>query len=449
MLKQKLIKRKATKKGKKQLTIKNKEPAKSNTHNEEISSDSDLEDIVDNKIYESSESEQETAQEKRLKLAKKYLSELEVEEKNASENKEFDSNVITQRLRHDVLEKAGTLQRTVADSYEAPDSVFFKVHRGHKLPLTCIVISNDEKYMYSSSKDSAIIKWDFIEGKKLKTIPGLKPDSNEDGHSGQVLCLALSTDGKYLTSGDTKKNIHVWEAETMKRVKSFTGHRDGVTSLAFRKGTHQLFSASTDRSVKVWNLDEMAYVETLFGHQDSITSIDSMLKDRAITSGGRDGTIRLWKIPEESQLIFTGTPGASIDVVRMINEQHFVTGSDNGAISLWGLLKKKPLVTVQQAHGMQDESNPYWITSITVFPNTDLIASGSHNGEITLWKCGEGFKTLTKKFSIPVIGFVNVLEFSRTGSHLVAGIGQEHKLGRWWRLKEAKNSIVVIPLKLN
>jgi hypothetical protein len=29
---------------------------------------------------------------------------------------------------------------------------------------------------------------------------------------------------------------------------------------------------------------------------------------------------------------------------------------------------------------------------------------------------------------------------------LVAGVGQEHKWGRWWRKPEAKNSIVVIKL---
>ena len=45
-------------------------------------------------------------------------------------------------------------------------------------------------------------------------------------------------------------------------------------------------------------------------------------------------------------------------------------------------------------------------------------------------------------------GFVNALKFSQDGRYLIAGIGQEHRLGRWWRLKEAKNSICVIPLNL-
>ena len=43
-------------------------------------------------------------------------------------------------------------------------------------------------------------------------------------------------------------------------------------------------------------------------------------------------------------------------------------------------------------------------------------------------------------------GFVNGLEFSQDGDFIVAGIGQEHRLGRWWRRKDSKNSVLCIPL---
>ena len=45
------------------------------------------------------------------------------------------------------------------------------------------------------------------------------------------------------------------------------------------------------------------------------------------------------------------------------------------------------------------------------------------------------------------VGFVNALAFSNDGNNLIAGIGQEHRLGRWWRLKKAKNCVCVIPLQ--
>lgn len=47
---------------------------------------------------------------------------------------------------------------------------------------------------------------------------------------------------------------------------------------------------------------------------------------------------------------------------------------------------------------------------------------------------------------IPVDGFINSLVFNSDGTKLYAAVGQEHRWGRWWRLTEAKNHIVVIDL---
>lgn len=71
---------------------------------------------------------------------------------------------------------------------------------------------------------------------------------------------------------------------------------------------------------------------------------------------------------------------------------------------------------------------------------------GSQNGVIRLWQCDDSFRSLNPLFEIELTGFVNALCFTPDGTHLIAGIGQEHRLGRWWRIPEAKNVIVIIPL---
>lgn len=68
------------------------------------------------------------------------------------------------------------------------------------------------------------------------------------------------------------------------------------------------------------------------------------------------------------------------------------------------------------------------------------------NGKINVWKCGESFKSLSLIFSITIDGCINSLAFTPDGRNLIAAVGREHKLGRWWKLS-AKNSIAVIPLK--
>ncbi|XP_030584324.1 U3 small nucleolar RNA-interacting protein 2 isoform X1 [Archocentrus centrarchus] len=429
----------------------------SSKYNEEISSDSETERPTAPKKSQSTEQieYEETPQEKKLRLAKLYLEQLKEEEENKAEEASFETDLIAGRLQEEVLEQKGKLQRLIAKDLIPPDPSEIRMFRGHKLPITCLVISSDDKYIFSAAKDCSIIKWDVKCGKKLHTIPGGRKGTEDRhvGHTSHILCMAISSDGKYLATGDMNSLIMIWEAETCKHLYKFTGHKGPVSGVSFRKGTHDLYSASHDRSIKVWNVDENAYVETLFGHQDSITGLDSLSRERCVTAGGRDGTVRVWKIAEESQLVFHGHDG-SIDCIQLINEEHMITGADDGSVCLWSVNKKKPLSTVKQAHGCHGDAGleqPHWVVSVAALQNSDTVASGasscSHNSQVTVWKCGQNYRGLEPVFSVPVCGFVNSLKFSSSGQFLVAGVGQEHRLGRWWRLKEAKNGIYVIPLK--
>ncbi|XP_014331420.1 U3 small nucleolar RNA-interacting protein 2 isoform X2 [Xiphophorus maculatus] len=456
---------KTTKKGKETAAVKRKADGdsggqskirakkSSSKYNEEISSDSEVESPNMSKKRQAKEEIEfeETPQEKKLRLAKLYLEQLKEEEEKKVEDESFEADLIAGRLQEEVLEQKGKLQRLIAKDLMPPDASEIRVLRGHKLPITCLVITPDDRCIFSAAKDCSIIKWDVENGKKLHTIHGGRKGTEDRhvGHTTHILCMAISSDGKYLATGDMNNLIMIWEGETCKHLYKFTGHKGPVSGLSFRKGTHDLYSASHDRSVKVWNVDENAYVETLFGHQDVITGLDSLSRERCVTAGGRDGTVRVWKIAEESQLVFHGHEG-SIDCVQLINEEHMITGADDGSVSLWSVNKKKPLGTVKQAHGCHGDpglEQPHWVSAVAALHNSDTVASGSHNSQVNVWKCGQNYRGLQLLFSVPVSGFINSLKFSSSGQFLVAGVGQEHRLGRWWRLKEAKNGIYIIPLK--
>src|SRR5271169_6739449 len=109
-------------------------------------------------------------------------------------------------------------------------------------------------------------------------------------------------------------------------------------------------------------MNDLTYIETLFGHQDCISSIASFASERCVSVGSRDRSARVWKIIDETQLVFQQqphkgistaewVPEGSIDCVAIIDEQHFVTGGDNGDIVLWSLQKKKPQYIKRSAHG--------------------------------------------------------------------------------------------------
>jgi len=362
--------------------------------------------------------------------------------------------------------------------------------QAHQLPVTCVAISDDGQVGFTGSKDCKIIRWDLETGRRTFKFPGRRNTKakkvnplSTNFNTDQVLSLALSDDNEYLASGGKDRILRVWNPQSGKFLEKFKGHLGDITGIAFQRGgTHNLYTGSTDRTIKVWNIKDMAYVETLFGHQEPVYAVDSHRKERCI-SVGHDDTARLWKIPDEVQLILRAEKGVSLDCIAMINDQFFVSGSNQGTLSLWDIGKKKPIFSVRHAHAVDAEdeedsdassvhsedeavawperspaksAEPNWIASVAAVRNGDVVASGSCDGFVRLWQCilsttaadgssqRRGLMLLCK---IEVPGFVNGLCFSKSGARLIAGVGQEHRLGRWWRNSMSRNSLWIIDFK--
>ncbi|KAF2109078.1 WD40-repeat-containing domain protein [Lophiotrema nucula] len=372
-------------------------------------------------------------------------------------------------------------------------------------------------------------------------------DRDYTGHTGRILSIAVSDSGKFLATGDQNARLIIWDADTLTPKRLFTHHRDAILSLAFRRGADQLFSASADRTIKIWSASELAYIETLFGHQDSVIGIAGGLdttQETCISVGGRDRTARLWKVVEESQLVFRGGGTAkqkgldklrkgrfggkaddgdapktngfheddddapiayaegSIDCIALLDAQLFVTGSDNGALSLWSTHKKKPVFTLPLAHGRDppippEEMSadvdpaqsgikaprlPRYITALATVPFADLIVTGSWDGCIRAWRVSadkRSIEPLGKIGQLPsptdavedqlvnvdgadvlhdpilVRGIINGLSVEERGDRgkdglcVVAAVGREARLGRWMSAK-VRNGIAVfeVPRKM-
>ncbi|KFQ93516.1 U3 small nucleolar RNA-interacting protein 2, partial [Nipponia nippon] len=313
---------------------------------------------------------EETPQEKQLRLAKLYLEQLRQyeEERAAAEEEETPADLIGGRLKEDVLEQKGRLQRLVAKDVQPPDPASVRVLRGHQLPVTCLVISPDDRFIFSAPKDGSLIKckWEVESGKGLCVVAGGKKGAEERhrGHASHVLCVSISSDGKYVVRA-RDAGAAMWGGEVVVGSASPPG---------------------------------------VLGSRISCPGILCWVKAARASAGVKNGSLGPPKAHGVGAEAGTGRRG-SIDCIQLINEEHMVSGADDGSVALWGLTKKKPLVLARQAHGMQDSQGlqqPYWISAVAALCNSDLLATGSHSASVKLWKCGEGFRKLEPLCDIPL-----------------------------------------------
>jgi ribosomal RNA-processing protein 9 len=507
---------------------------------------------------ESSEDEGETAAEKRLRLAQRYLDNIrnEVEEEVGFDAEQIDKDLIAERLKEDVAENKGKIYRNIAEELDFEEASHVFGHSGLQKAITGCAVKLP--YAWTISKDLCVEKWEIPDPKSYASDPdrpsnvtprrrpkklfwrkgnkNKKGDRAFIGHTGEIISIAVSDSGKYLATGDKHARLIIWDAETLTPRHLFTRHRDAVTSLSFRRGTEQLFSGGADRAVIVWSAPESAYIETLVGHQDTVVGIAGGLEvnqETCVSVGARDRSARLWRVVEENQLVFHGGGTArqkgmaklrkgqfgkhvdeedkakdddvngsdveddppiayaegSIDCVALLDASLFVTASDNGALSLWSVNRKKPLFVQPLTHGRDpplppDEMSanrdaatsvkpgprlPRYVTALATVPYADLILTASWDGWIRAWKIAGNKRSIEpvgKIGRIPAVedeelangdsnenaalirGIVNGLSVQERGDRgkeglcVVAAVGKEPRLARWMSAK-VKNGIYV------
>eukprot|EP00980_Cylindrotheca_fusiformis_P016200 scaffold4811_cov171-Cylindrotheca_fusiformis.AAC.8 len=453
-----------------------------NNDDEHIDSDeSEDDEFLEPSLDDEDVEEEETLDAKKVRLAREYLKKLENDDSDdtssasSSDDSETEHDRIGVRLQRERLKREGTLEKVVADKVNKGIARFrqslapsidneakawieagrINLLRGHDLTPTCVALQSDGALAVSGSKDHSVLLWDVEQEKRSLTLcQSWKKSKGSDVSraGGEVLSVACSDDGHFAAVGKRDATVSIFDIRAGKNnlVKTFTGHKGPVTCLAFRTQSLQMFSGSDDRCIRHYNLSELMYVETLYGHQFGVTGVDCHRKERPI-SVGRDRTARAWKLAEDTHLIFRGGAKVSAaDCVRVMKDDWYLTGHDDGCLGLWMTDKKKAVKTIDQAHGSEGCVGR-GICSVSSLRGSDFAMTGSYDGYLRLWKVMMGSTLDTRGFEeiskVPLAGYVNGIAVGPRARFCVVASGQEPKLGRWNRVAKAKNRFGIIQLR--
>ena len=107
-----------------------------------------------------------------------------------------------------------------------------------------VAFSPDSRYVFASG-DSYVRQWEIATGKEFRRY---------EGHTGLVIGMALSSDGRRLLTGGDDKTVRLWDTSSGKELHKFTGHTDPVTCVAISQDGRRALSGSLDRTVRLWGL---------------------------------------------------------------------------------------------------------------------------------------------------------------------------------------------------
>ncbi len=241
---------------------------------------------------------------------------------------------------------------------------------GHSKGVRSVAISPDGKTLTSSSYDKTIKLWNLVTGKQIRTFTG---------HSNWVYSVAISPDGKTLASGSSDKTIKLWNLATGEQIRTLTGHSEGIISVAISPDGKTLASGSGDKTIKLWNLATGKQIRTLTGHSEGVRSVAISPDSKTLTSGSYDKTIKLWNLATGKQIrTLTGHSKWVGEIAFSPDGKTLANVSLDKTIKLWNLATGVQIRTLTGHSQM--------VNSITISQDGKTLVSGSDDNTIKIWR---------------------------------------------------------------
>jgi hypothetical protein len=213
----------------------------------------------------------------------------------------------------------------------------------------------------------------------------------------EVLCLALSPDGKKLASGGCDRVVNVWDvsngAADAKLEQSVENHADWVFGVAFSADGKWLATCSRDKTAKVWDLTTKESLVTFPDHQAPVYGVALKADGKTGYSVGEDNQLRAWNTTGDQagkQVRASGGHAKGIFKLLEVPKQPLLaTCGADGTVRTWNADSGAAVKTFA---GLTD-----YVYAEAVSPDGSLIAGGAYNGDVKVWKVADG--ALVKEFN--------------------------------------------------
>lgn len=190
--------------------------------------------------------------------------------------------------------------------------------------------------------------------------------------------VAFNPDGAKLAACGADRSIRVFDVASGKEEVHVEDHADWVMDIAWSPDGTKLVSASRDKTSKVFDAKTGDAQVTFNGHGESVNSAAFLADGNSIASSGRNKQIHVWNVSDAKEVRKIGGFGDDVLRVELLPDNRlFSVSADKHA----RLHNAADGAAVKTFSGHAD-----WIYALAVHAGTGLLATGSYDGEVRIWK---------------------------------------------------------------
>ncbi|GKV08901.1 hypothetical protein SLEP1_g20472 [Rubroshorea leprosula] len=230
---------------------------------------------------------------------------------------------------------------------------------------------NGGQAVATGSKDCSILATNVETGATIARL--------ENAHENAIYKLINLTEST-IASGDDEGCIKVWDTRQRSCCNSFNAHEDYVSDMTFVSESMKLLGTSGDGTLSVCNLRSNKIQTRSEFSEEELTSVVVMKNDHKVICGSQSGTLLLysWGFFKDCSDRFVDLSPNSVEVLLKLDEDRIITGSENGLISLVGILPSRIIQPIA-------EHSEYPIEGLAFSHDRKFLGSISHDQMLKLW----------------------------------------------------------------
>jgi len=259
--------------------------------------------------------------------------------------------------------------------WSAKDGRRLQTLTGHTDAVMGLGFSPDGQRLVSASIDRTLRVWNLADGTTTEVLRG---------HGAGVYAAVFARDGSQVFSAAYDRTVRAWRPGTGERPRTIGRHDAGeIECLDLSPDGRFLASGGFDRTLRIWDLSVHAGEERGHGHTTPVWNVAASSDGETLASGGRDGTIRLWDVSSGEQTATLETDAHDVYFLDFSPDGKLLAAaSADRALHVWN-------------HEQITDPEPYdgsrsWLLGVSFSPDGKMVAAAGDDRMVRVWDVASG-----------------------------------------------------------